>query len=111
MNIQSKATLCPADDLRILVYLKYFINFVKYDIVCASRFIDNYEHIIKVNCKICITTLTNFTFSLKMQPTDLDYFPSIVEKFPIGFYFSKLLAKAYRYNYKITELLKNNNKN
>ena len=118
-NIQSKATLLyPADDHENFnLIAKMFYKFCEgYDIVCASRFIDggSYEGaplVKRLIVKFVSFTLTNFT---KLPTKDATngfrlFSKSIVEKFPIeskkGFTFSiELLAKAYRYNYKITEL-------
>ena len=118
-NIQSKATLLyPADDHENFnLIAKMFYKFCEgYDIVCASRFIDggSYEGaplIKRLIVKFVSFTLTNFTeLPTKDATNGFRLFSrSIVEKFPIeskkGFTFSiELLAKAYRYNYKITEL-------
>ena len=118
-KIQSKATLLyPADDHENFnLIAKMFYKFCEgYDIVCASRFIDggSYEGaplVKRLIVKFVSFTLTNFT---KLPTKDATngfrlFSKSIVEKFPIeskrGFTFSiELLAKAYRYNYKITEL-------
>ncbi len=118
-NIQSKATLLyPADDhenFNLISEMFYKFN-EGYDIVCASRFIDggSYEGaplIKKLIVKFVSFTLTNFTSLPTKDATNgfRLFSKSIVEKFPIrskkGFTFSiELLAKAYRYNYKITEL-------
>ena len=118
-NIQSKATLLyPADDHENFnLIAKMFYKFCEgYDIVCASRFIDggSYEGaplIKRLIVKFVSFTLTNFTSLPTKDATNgfRLFSKSIVEKFPIeskkGFTFSiELLAKAYRYNYKITEL-------
>jgi len=118
-NIQSKATLLyPADDHENFNLIsKMFYKFCEgYDIVCASRFIDggSYEGapiIKRLIVKFVSFTLTNFTSLPTKDATNgfRLFSKSIVEKFPIeskkGFTFSiELLAKAYRYNYKITEL-------
>ena len=118
-NIQSKATLLyPADDHENFnLIAKMFYKFCEgYDIVCASRFIDggSYEGaplIKRLIVKFVSFTLTNFTLLPTKDATNgfRLFSKSIVEKFPIeskkGFTFSiELLAKAYRYNYKITEL-------
>ena len=118
-NIQSKATLLyPADDHENFNLIsKMFHKFCEgYDIVCASRFIDggSYEGaplIKRLIVKFVSFTLTNFTALPTKDATNgfRLFSKSIVEKFPIeskkGFTFSiELLAKAYRYNYKITEL-------
>ena len=118
-NIQSKATLLyPADDHENFnLIAKMFYKFCEgYDIVCASRFIDggSYEGaplIKRLIVKLVSFTLTNFTSLPTKDATNgfRLFSKSIVEKFPIrskkGFTFSiELLAKAYRYNYKITEL-------
>ena len=118
-NIQSKATLLyPADDhenFNLISEMFYKFN-EGYDIVCASRFIDggSYEGaplIKRLIVKFVSFTLTNFTSLPTKDATNgfRLFSKSIVEKFPIeskkGFTFSiELLAKAYRYNYKITEL-------
>ena len=118
-NIQSKATLLyPADDhenFNLISEMFYKFN-EGYDIVCASRFIDggSYEGaplIKKLIVKFVSFTLTNFTSLPTKDATNgfRLFSKSIVEKFPIeskkGFTFSiELLAKAYRYNHKITEL-------
>ena len=118
-NIQSKATLLyPADDhenFNLISEMFYKFN-EGYDIVCASRFIDggSYEGaplIKKLIVKFVSFTLTNFTSLPTKDATNgfRLFSKSIVEKFPIeskkGFTFSiELLAKAYRNNYKITEL-------
>ena len=118
-NIQSKATLLyPADDHENFNLIsEMFYKFCEgYDIVCASRFIDggSYEGaplIKRLIVKFVSFTLTNFTALPTKDATNgfRLFSKSIVEKFPIeskkGFTFSiELLAKAYRYNYKITEL-------
>ena len=118
-NIQSKATLLyPADDHENFnLIAKMFYKFCEgYDIVCASRFIDggSYEGaplVKRLIVKFVSFTLTNFTTLPTKDATNgfRLFSKSIVEKFPIeskkGFTFSiELLAKAYRYNYKITEL-------
>ena len=118
-NIQSKATLLyPADDHENFNLIsKMFYKFCEgYDIVCASRFIDggSYEGapiIKRLIVKFVSFTLTNFTSLPTKDATNgfRLFSKSIVEKFPIeskkGFTFSiELLAKAHRYNYKITEL-------
>ena len=118
-NIQSKATLLyPADDHENFnLIAKMFYKFCEgYDIVCASRFIDggSYEGaplIKRLIVKFVSFTLTNFTSLPTKDATNgfRLFSKSIVEKFPIeskkGFTFSiELLAKAYRYNHKITEL-------
>ena len=118
-NIQSKATLLyPADDHENFSLIsKMFYKFCEgYDIVCASRFIDggSYEGaplVKRLIVKFVSFTLTNFTTLPTKDATNgfRLFSKSIVEKFPIeskkGFTFSiELLAKAYRYNYKITEL-------
>ena len=118
-NIQSKATLLyPADDHENFNLIsEMFYKFCEgYDIVCASRFIDggSYEGaplIKRLIVKFVSFTLTNFTLLPTKDATNgfRLFSKSIVEKFPIeskkGFTFSiELLAKAYRYNYKITEL-------
>ena len=118
-NIQSKATLLyPADDhenFNLISEMFYKFN-EGYDIVCASRFIDggSYEGaplIKRLIVKFVSFTLTNFTSLPTKDATNgfRLFSKSIVEKFPIeskkGFTFSiELLAKAYRYNHKITEL-------
>ena len=118
-NIQSKATLLyPADDHENFnLIAKMFYKFCEgYDIVCASRFIDggSYEGaplVKRLIVKFVSFTLTNFTTLPTKDATNgfRLFSKSIVERFPIqskrGFTFSiELLAKAYRYNYKITEL-------
>ena len=118
-NIQSKATLLyPADDHENFnLIAKMFYKFCEgYDIVCASRFIDGGSYkgaplIKRLIVKFVSFTLTNFTTLPTKDATNgfRLFSKSIVEKFPIeskrGFTFSiELLAKAYRYNYKITEL-------
>ena len=118
-NIQSKATLLyPADDHENFNLIsKMFYKFCEgYDIVCASRFIDggSYEGapiIKRLIVKFVSFTLTNFTSLPTKDATNgfRLFSKSIVNKFPIeskkGFTFSiELLAKAHRYNYKITEL-------
>ncbi len=118
-NIQSKAILLyPADDHENFnLIAKMFYKFCEgYDIVCASRFIDggSYEGaplVKRLIVKFVSFTLTNFTTLPTKDATNgfRLFSKSIVEKFPIeskrGFTFSiELLAKAYRYNYKITEL-------
>tara|TARA_B100000963_G_scaffold361213_1_gene395555 strand:+ start:4943 stop:5641 length:699 start_codon:yes stop_codon:yes gene_type:complete len=118
-NIQSKATLLyPADDHENFNLISKMFNKYNegYDIVCASRFIDggSYEgapFIKRLIVKFVSFTLSNFTTLATKDPTNgfRLFSKSIVEKFPIeskkGFTFSiELLAKAYRNNFKITEL-------
>jgi dolichol-phosphate mannosyltransferase len=89
-----------------------------YQVVCGSRLIEggdyneSSDHIVKkILVKIVSFVLTNFTSVNTKDPSNGTrlFSKEIIDRFPIksvkGFTFSiELLAKAYRNNYKITEI-------
>ena len=110
--------LYPADDhdnfnLIEIMYEKFTNGF---DIVCASRFMEGGQYkgapmIKRILVTLTSFTLSNFTSLPTKDPTNgfrlFSY--DIIKKFEIksvaGFTFSiELLAKAYRFGYKITEI-------